>query len=24
VALLGLFDWYVDFRRRGAGAIEKR
>jgi hypothetical protein len=23
VALLGLFDWYVDFRRRGAGAIEK-
>lgn len=24
VALLGLFDWYVDFRRRGAGAIEKQ
>jgi hypothetical protein len=24
VALLGLFDWYVDFRRRGAGAIEER
>jgi len=24
VALLGLFDWYVDFRRRGAGAIETR
>lgn len=24
VAILGLFDWYVDFRRRGAGAIEKR
>jgi hypothetical protein len=24
VALLGLFDWYVDFRRRGAGAIDKR
>jgi hypothetical protein len=24
VALVGLFDWYVDFRRRGAGAIEKR
>jgi hypothetical protein len=24
VALLGLFDWYVDFRRRGRGAIEKR
>jgi hypothetical protein len=24
VALLGLFDWYVDFRRRGLGAIEKR
>ena len=23
VALLGLFDWYVDFRRRGAGGIEK-
>jgi hypothetical protein len=23
VALLGLFDWYVDFRRRGEGAIEK-
>ena len=23
VALLGLFDWYVDFRRRGAGATEK-
>jgi hypothetical protein len=22
VALLGLFDWYVDFRRRGEGAIE--
>lgn len=24
VALLGLFDWYVDFRRRGAGATEKQ
>jgi Predicted membrane protein (DUF2232) len=24
VALLGLFDWYADFRRRGAGAIETR
>lgn len=24
VALLGLFDWYVDFRRRGAGANETR
>jgi hypothetical protein len=24
VALLGLFDWYVDFRRRGAGTIEER
>lgn len=24
VALLGLFDWYVDFRRRGTGAIETR
>jgi len=23
VALLGLFDWYVDFRRRGEGAVEK-
>ncbi len=23
VALLGLFDWYVDFRRRGEGVIEK-
>jgi hypothetical protein len=23
VALLGLFDWYVDFRRRGEGAMEK-
>ncbi len=23
VALLGLFDWYVDFRRRGEGAAEK-
>ena len=23
VALLGLFDWYADFRRRGEGAIEK-
>ncbi|MDQ5873632.1 MAG: YybS family protein [Acidobacteriota bacterium] len=24
VALLGLFDWYVDFRRLGAGATEKQ
>ena len=24
VALLGLFDWYVDFRRRRLGAMEKR
>jgi hypothetical protein len=24
VALLGLFDWYVDFRRRGAGANDKQ
>ena len=23
VALLGLFDWYVDFRRRGEGVVEK-
>jgi Predicted membrane protein (DUF2232) len=23
VALLGLFDWYVDFRRRGEGVIDK-
>jgi hypothetical protein len=23
VVLLGLFDWYVDFRRRGEGVIEK-
>jgi hypothetical protein len=23
VALLGLFDWYADFRRRGEGVIEK-
>lgn len=23
VGLLGLFDWYADFRRRGEGAIEK-
>ena len=23
VALLGLFDWYADFRRRGEGALEK-
>jgi len=23
VALLGLFDWYVDFRRRGGGVTEK-
>jgi hypothetical protein len=23
VTLLGLFDWYVDFRRRGGGVIEK-
>ncbi|HTR03284.1 MAG TPA: DUF2232 domain-containing protein [Thermoanaerobaculia bacterium] len=23
VALLGLFDWYMDFRRRGEGVIEK-
>lgn len=24
VILLGLFDWYADFRRRGEGALEKR
>ncbi len=23
VALLGIFDWYVDFRRRGEGGVEK-
>ena len=23
VALLGIFDWYADFRRRGEGALEK-
>ncbi|MBC8646391.1 MAG: hypothetical protein H7X85_04465 [Thermoanaerobaculia bacterium] len=23
VALLGLFDWYADFRRRGEGAIQQ-